>query len=134
VGGKEASPLPAVEEMKIEQGTGGDAVPARLSADVGPGRKGMKTITTIWVAACLFMVIALVSSAITVVPGKGPWLSAVTAVAALLSMTTGFSGIALGVLYKRRPESPVFRSKKLLGALIGGVFLLALVLTLATGG
>ena len=94
----------------------------------------MKIITTIWIAAFLFMILALVSSAITVVPGKGHWILGVSAVSALLSMTAGFAGMLLGVLHRRRPESKVFTSKKLLSAVIAGVFVLALLLTLVTGG
>lgn len=94
----------------------------------------MKIITTIWIAAGLFMAIALVTSAITVIPGKGQWIGAVTAISALLSLTAGLSGIVLGVLHKRNPESAVFRSKGLLRAMIGIVCIAAIFLTLITGG
>ena len=94
----------------------------------------MKIITAVWIAALLFAVLALALSAITVVPGKGHWISGVSAVSALLSMTAGFSGMFLSVLYKRRPQSKVFTSKKLLSGVIAGVFVLALLLTLMTGG
>jgi hypothetical protein len=94
----------------------------------------MKIITIIWIAAFLFALLALVASAITVVVGKGQWISGVGAISALLSMTAGFSGILLGMLHKRRPDLKVFTSKRILTAMIAIVFVLALFLTLVTGG